>query len=356
MSRVLSLLAKSALLIQLAAISSGSLCAQPAPASSSPAAAMPEPFVTGAGDQKQSANSLPILESATPPPLGQSAAAPSQDKNKNPQDQIVWSQVHVDGPYVALTFDDGPHAVLTPQLLDILAQRHIHATFFVVGQMVQEHPEIVRRAMQEGHEIADHSWSHPNLAKMNDDAVKSEILRTREAIMAATGQPVTLFRPPYGSLTTLQRHWINKDLGFKIILWDVDPLDWKRPGSAVVAERIIKGTREGSIVLSHDIHAGTVAAMPETLDALIKKGFKFVTVSQLIGMQTPETASNATPASSVRDSDKKQNKLKSETTKKVSSSRKASRLRNASLPLRITGQPEDPQTTLALRPFNDGSF
>src|SRR6187399_1964741 len=85
------------------------------------------------------------------------------------QPQISFDSVHVDGPYIALTFDDGPSATLTPKLLDILAAHHIKATFFVLGEMVAEHPEIVARAVQEGHEIASHSWSHPNLAKMSQE-------------------------------------------------------------------------------------------------------------------------------------------------------------------------------------------
>jgi peptidoglycan/xylan/chitin deacetylase (PgdA/CDA1 family) len=96
-------------------------------------------------------------------------------------------------------------------------------------------------------------------------------------------------RPPYGSITVREKHWIRDDFGYRVILWDVDPLDWKRPGPAVVRNRILKETRPGSIVLSHDIHPGTIEAMPSTLDELEAKGFKFVTVSELIQMQTPET-------------------------------------------------------------------
>ena len=95
-------------------------------------------------------------------------------------------------------------------------------------------------------------------------------------------------RPPYGSLTEREKHCIHDEFGYQIILWDVDPYDWKRPGPAVVRNRILKETRPGSIVLSHDIHPGTIEAMPTTLDALETKGFKFVTVTELIGMATPE--------------------------------------------------------------------
>src|SRR5438067_11733277 len=200
---------------------------------------------------------------------------------------ITFNSVHVDGPYIAMTFDDGPSATLTPKLLDLLAAHHIKATFFVIGENVAEHPEIVARAAREGHEIANHSWSHPNFGKMSQESVRSQVQRTDDAIRNATGKRPTLLRPPYGSITEREKRWIHDEFGYDIILWDVDPLDWKRPGPAVVRSRILKETRPGSIVLSHDIHPGTIEAMPSTFDELEAKGFKFVTVSELIGMATP---------------------------------------------------------------------
>lgn len=200
---------------------------------------------------------------------------------------IAYSAVHVEGPFIAMTFDDGPSAKLTPQLLDILAAHHIHATFFVIGQNAAEHPEILQRAIREGHEIGNHSWSHPAFGKMGDDRVRTELRKTDAAIEAAIGVHPVLMRPPYGSITARQKQWINAEFGYRTILWDVDPLDWKRPGSAVVASRIVRETRPGSIILSHDIHPGTIQAMSETFDELQKKGFKFVTVSELIAMGRP---------------------------------------------------------------------
>jgi peptidoglycan/xylan/chitin deacetylase (PgdA/CDA1 family) len=96
-----------------------------------------------------------------------------------------------------------------------------------------------------------------------------------------------LLRPPYGSISARLKKWINQEFGYKIVLWDVDPLDWRRPGANVVCNRIVKNTRAGSIVLAHDIHPGTIEAMPCVLNQLEAKGFKFVTVSELIAMETP---------------------------------------------------------------------
>ena len=226
-----------------------------------------------------------------------SAKAPEKNKTAAPPEpSITFSWIHVDGPYIAMTFDDGPSQKLTPKLLDLLAAHHIKATFFVIGQNVEEHPEIVARAAREGHEIGNHSWSHPNLAKMSDDGVRRELQKTDDAIQKAIGSRPTLLRPPYGSITSREKKWINDEFGYKIILWDVDPNDWKRPGPAIVRDRILKLTRAGSIVLSHDIHPGTIEAMPSTFDQLEAKGFKFVTVSELIGMATPEPPKASAPA------------------------------------------------------------
>jgi peptidoglycan-N-acetylglucosamine deacetylase len=233
--------------------------------------------------------SITLRVGAEPTPAKRGPIRERRAEPKEPS-TITFNAVHVDGPYIAMTFDDGPSATLTPKLLDLLAARHIKATFFVIGENVAEHPEIVARAAREGHEIASHSWSHPNLAKMSDEAVRRQLNQTDDAIKNATGKRPTLMRPPYGSITARQKRWIHDEFGYDIILWDVDPYDWKRPGPAVVRNRIFKETRPGSIVLSHDIHPGTIEAMPSTFDELEAKGFKFVTVSELIGMEAARPA------------------------------------------------------------------
>jgi peptidoglycan-N-acetylglucosamine deacetylase len=232
------------------------------------------------------AGQIASAQEPTPVPPVERAVSPAP-KPKPTDPPITFNSVHVDGPYIALTFDDGPNATLTPKLLDLLAARRLKATFFVVGQNAADHPDILKRAVREGHEIANHSWSHPNLGKMSDDAVRHELQKTDEAIVAAIGKRPTLLRPPYGSITANQKRWINAEFGYRIIIWDVDPLDWKRPGPSVVTARILKETKAGSIVLAHDIHPPTIEAMPATFDQLMKKGFKSVTVTELLGMATP---------------------------------------------------------------------
>jgi len=232
-------------------------------------------------------DTTPIQASPSPAP---SALKPAP----SPLKPATYSQAHVDQPYVAMTFDDGPSAANTPRLLDMLKQRNIKATFFLIGQNAAANPDIVRRILAEGHEIGNHTWTHPQLSKLGDDRVTAEITKTQEAIKEASGFTPTLLRPPYGAITPRQREWIENQFGLSVILWSVDPLDWKRPGPSVVTQRILSQARPGAIILSHDIHKQTIDAMPATLDGLIAKGYKFATVSQLIAMNKPKPATGQT--------------------------------------------------------------
>ena len=200
---------------------------------------------------------------------------------------VSYSQVRTQLPYIAMTYDDGPHPRNTPRLLDMLRQRNIKATFYVIGRSVNQYPQITRRIVAEGHEIGNHTWSHPNLSKMSNSAVRTELNKTRDAIVAACGVQPRTMRPPYGALKSSQRAWIYKEYGYPTILWNVDPEDWKRRVPSIVTSRILSGTRNGSIVLAHDLHKSTVDAMPDTLHGLLGRGFKFVTVSQLLAPNPP---------------------------------------------------------------------
>ncbi|MEO1856675.1 MAG: polysaccharide deacetylase family protein [Rubritalea sp.] len=187
---------------------------------------------------------------------------------------------------IALTFDDGPNPSHTPRLLDMLRRRNVKATFYVTGERAANHPDIIRRIVSEGHEIGNHTWTHPNLKKLSDDRVRRELNKTRDAIVNACGVQPRTMRPPYGSMYQKQREWVYREYGYPIVLWDVDPLDWKKPGPSVVAQRLISGTRNGSILLVHDLHGSSVDAMPQTIDTLLRKGYQFVTVSQLIAQKS----------------------------------------------------------------------
>ncbi|MDA7428609.1 polysaccharide deacetylase family protein [Primorskyibacter aestuariivivens] len=205
------------------------------------------------------------------------------------RDAATITAVRTPSPVVAMTFDDGPHPRNTPRLLDMLRERNIKATFYLIGNRVVTWPEIAKRIADEGHEIGNHSWSHPFLNKLGNTHVLNEIDKTTMAIWNATGRPPVTFRPPYGAFTRAQRTWLHKGRKLPTVLWSVDPADWRRPGASVVARRILKHSHKGAIILSHDIHRGTIDAMPGTLDGLAKRGMRFVTVSQILGWPVWQT-------------------------------------------------------------------
>ena len=254
-----------------------------------------------AQDPQTSSTSSPAATNTPSPSHETLASAPAGYLDLPKKSFYGYSSVHVDGPYIAMTFDDGPDPKLTPKLLDLLKAKGIKATFFVVGQNASEYPDVLKRAVAEGHEIANHSWSHPNFAKMSDGAVGNELQKTQDAIMRATGIKPVLLRPPYGSITKHEREWIHDKFGYKIILWDVDPLDWRYRNATRVQSEILKQTRHGSIILSHDIHATTIEAMPATFNELLAKGYKFVTVSELLALEKPATPTPAAAGSASSD-------------------------------------------------------
>jgi len=209
---------------------------------------------------------------------------------------VTQSRGPSDKPYVAMTFDDGPHPQNTPRLLDILRARNIKATFYVIGRSVDNYPQIVRRIVAEGHEIGNHTYTHRNLTKLSDSEVLKELTRTRDSIVTASGVQPRTMRPPYGALLQRQRSMIREDFGYPTVLWSVDPRDWQRPGVSVVTSRILTSAHNGAIILAHDLHSPSVDAMPATLDGLLRKGFKFVTVSQMIAMKEAAALASADSA------------------------------------------------------------
>ena len=206
---------------------------------------------------------------------------------------ITFTRVPVSGNFIAITFDDGPHPENTPRLLDILSARNVKATFYVIGRSVDLYPQIVRRTVAEGHEIGNHTHTHRLLSKLGDTEVRGELSRCRDAVARAAGVQMRTMRPPYGGLLQRQREMVHTEFGYPTILWSVDPLDWKRPGPGVVTSRILSGTAAGGIVLAHDLHRQTVDAMPATIDGLLQRGFKFVTVSQLLAMKSEPAGAQA---------------------------------------------------------------
>lgn len=193
-----------------------------------------------------------------------------------------YTRVTTSRKVLAITFDDGPHPENTPRLLDMLKERKIKATFYVVGNMVKYNPQLLRRMITEGHEIGNHTVSHGNLARMSDESLLKELRSAHEQILAETGVSPRTMRPPGGAIKKSQKELMLKEFGYPTILWSVDPEDWKRPGPAVVTSRLVSGASPGGILLVHDLHKPTVDAMPATLDQLLAQGYEFVTVTELI--------------------------------------------------------------------------
>lgn len=197
-----------------------------------------------------------------------------------------YSSCKVPGKFVALTFDDGPDPEDTPRLLQHLRARNVKATFFVIGRNVNAYPKVLEQTFADGHEIANHTMTHPQLSKLSDAAVTKEIAGCNEAISRVLGgYQVQCLRPPYGAFTTRQKEWALREFGLPSIMWSVDPLDWKIRNASHVSNALIRGASPGGILLAHDIHPTTVAAVPPVLDALLAQGYQFVTVSQLINLE-----------------------------------------------------------------------
>ncbi|MGF7047541.1 polysaccharide deacetylase family sporulation protein PdaB [Paenibacillus sp. DS2015] len=199
--------------------------------------------------------------------------------------EIVW-EVPSANKQIALTFDDGPDSIKTPKILDLLKQYEAKATFFVVGNRAEKLPDIVKRAQQEGHEIGNHSYSHPAFSRSSIKGMKSELDRTQEIIYKATGHKATLYRPPGGSYNESVVN-ICKQNELLMILWswDQDTKDWASPGVGRIVNKVIQNVHDGDIILMHDyVHKSsqTVEALAKILPELKRRGYSFVTVSELL--------------------------------------------------------------------------
>ena len=182
---------------------------------------------------------------------------------------------------IALTFDDGP-GPYTAHLLDVLDQYGAKATFFLIGSKVSSQANVVRSIHARGHQLGNHSWSHPELPKLPVDQIAGEIDRTNDAIKQATGVTPAILRPPYGAVNGVVLEQLRLR-GMSSILWSVDTRDWADRNSDIVCSRAVAGARPGAVILMHDIHQTSVGAVPCSLSALKQQGYSFVTVQGLIG-------------------------------------------------------------------------
>lgn len=178
---------------------------------------------------------------------------------------------------VALTFDDGPSSATTPRLLDILYEKDAPATFFMLGKMAKNNPEIVKRAEKEGHVVASHTMYHQNLVRISPDAIKNDTIEAKSVFNGILGHDPMLVRPPYGNINNA----VRDNIGSPMILWSVDTLDWKNKNTDEILAVTKEQVHDGAIILMHDIYDTTVDAVPAIVEELRKDGYEFVTVPEL---------------------------------------------------------------------------
>ncbi len=187
-------------------------------------------------------------------------------------------------PEIALTFDDGPNPSYTPQVLAVLQRFGIQATFFDIGYLVKDYPALVQQEYSAGHIVGQHSWSHPDLTRLSVSNVRFQLATASDAIQSAIGRQPAFFRPPYGAVnsTVMQQ---AKALNLSAILWNDDPRDWSLPGVNVIIQRAVGEAHNGTIILMHDgggNRSQTIAALPTIITTLQSRGFRFVTMQQLV--------------------------------------------------------------------------
>ncbi|HEY0798098.1 MAG TPA: polysaccharide deacetylase family protein, partial [Candidatus Baltobacteraceae bacterium] len=221
-----------------------------------------------------------------------------------PSNQI-WGHTLVDGPsnrrLVALTFDDGPNPPYTDQILDVLQQEHVHATFFVVGRAAQAHPSEIRRMVADGDAIGNHTWDHAHLYVETRAQMRGELVRTSDLLYRISRVRTHLMRPPFGARDFAVIDEARKE-GYTVVMWSVPlPDDWEQPGVQTITARVIQHVRDGSIIVLHDGNRGLVcgaagiplqrcdrrqdvAATRAIINTLRAKGFGFVTIPQLLAL------------------------------------------------------------------------
>ena len=199
----------------------------------------------------------------------------------------VYRSVETEKKQIALTFDDGPHPTLTPKILEILARYHVPATFFMVGQNVLNYPEAARVVIDAGHEVGNHTFTHPHIASLNEQAIFEEIGRCEDALGKLCEYRPHILRTPQGVLTpSLEKCLLEED--YILVLWSLDTRDWDNKSTDAIVRSVLDGVKSGDIVLMHD-YIGYNSKTPEALETIIpellSRGYEFVTVSELLGVR-----------------------------------------------------------------------
>lgn len=194
------------------------------------------------------------------------------------QEAVETGQIRAEKPRIAITFDDGPSAKYTPQLLDGLKERNVKASFFVIGKMAEENPKLIQREKEEGHLIGNHTYNHVDISKISDEDAVSEIQKTNQVIEKVTKDNVEYLRAPFGSW---KKNLVGRMNVFPVA-WSVDPLDWTTENADEIVNKVVTEVKENDIILLHDCYQSSVDATLRIIDILRKEGYEFVTVDKLI--------------------------------------------------------------------------
>ncbi len=190
---------------------------------------------------------------------------------------LGWRRMPIEGPMVALTFDDGPHGVHTDSILNTLERYGARATFFVLGCQAEQYPAQIKRAHSLGCDIGNHTYLHPDLSASSVGKIRSEITRTNTIVKNIIGENPVSLRPPYGNHNAS----VRANAGMPLVLWNVDPRDWQTQDANRIAQHVVQYASDGNIILMHDIYGATADAVKMIVPALLKKGFQLVTVREL---------------------------------------------------------------------------
>lgn len=217
---------------------------------------------------------LPPVELVTPEP------EPTPDPAR---EQALARGIDPNKPMLALTFDDGPQ----PEsliVLEALDRYGAKGTFFVLGKNIAGNEDVLRKIAESGHQVAVHSWSHPNLNDISESVVRSQMTRTLDKVEEVTGIRATMMRPPYGATNRVSRRPLT-ELGLPVILWSVDSLDWKTRSTGATVDSILSKASNGAIILCHDVWDSTGRAMEQVIPQLIEKGYQLVTVAEMMSFR-----------------------------------------------------------------------
>lgn len=222
--------------------------------------------------KEESENETPSKDDNT----SKESDANAPDSNENPSNESTKDELD-SAKKVALTFDDGPDPEVTTRILKTLEKYDAKATFFMLGSRVEYYPEIAKMVEEAGHELGNHSWTHPDLTRASTEKIYNEISRTSQIIEEVTGEKPYSFRPPYGAFNDS----VRQQTDLPIALWDVDTLDWKHRNPQQLLSHVQNGVKDGSVILMHDIHASTADGLDAVMAYLQENGYTFVTFSEI---------------------------------------------------------------------------